>query len=127
MLTVKGLDSREWGTSRVRLHYSHRSGVQRYGLGKITNTETSKSVVAVILGHDDIQGIYMDYDTRDELGVSKGDTLAFDVASVRLPAKLWWYLTISDPLIRIPAWLAVWSIILGVAGICFGVASILGN
>ena len=120
-LLVKGLTSLEWGTTRIRLHTSHRNGVPRYGIAKVTNKATGKSVLAVLLGHDDDTSIFMDYDIREELGVKKSGTLDFEVASAWLPMRLYWYLTIKDPLIRIPAWLAFWSVLLGIAGIISGV------
>lgn len=125
-LTVARLSRREWGTSRVRLNKAHRNGVPRYGIAQITNNTTKKSAFAILLGHDDPSAIFMDYDMREELGVQKGDTLDFTVTSACLPKKVWWYLSINDPMVRIPAWLAFWSVILGVVGIGIGLYSVFG-
>jgi len=124
-LKVKGLEQREWGAMRVRLHKTHRNGIPRYGIAKIVNTANSKHVVAILLGHEDAGSVYLDYDARDSLDVAKGQKLQFTVSSTSLLRRLWWYLTINDPIIRIPAWLAVWSVVLGIAGIGLGLASIL--
>jgi hypothetical protein len=126
-LVVKGVERREWGALRVRLHHSHRDSISRYGIAKITNVDNGQAAVAIILGHDDTENIFMDYDTREALGVKKGETLDFSIEKACLPRSLWWYLTIKDPLVRIPAWLAVWSIVLGVAGIALGLASMYGS
>jgi hypothetical protein len=124
-LVVKGLDKREWGSSIVRLHYSYRDGIGRYGVARITNSATpSNHSDAVLLGYDDDKSIYMAYDTRKALGVKKGQKLDFELKELGWLEKVKWYLNTPDPRVYVPAWLAVWSIGLGAAGIIFGLFSL---
>ncbi|WP_155326476.1 hypothetical protein [Alkalilacustris brevis] len=124
-LEVKGLDRSEWGSSIVRLHQSHRSGIERYDVARITNTsDRSRSYDAVLLGHDDDSAIYMAFDTRQALGVKKNAQLDFELKALGWFDKLRWYLRTPDPRIFIPAWLAIWSVGLGVVGIVLGVVSL---
>jgi hypothetical protein len=126
-LEVKGLDRSEWGSSIVRMHHSHRSGIGRYGVARIANTsDPSKSYDAVLLGHDDVSAIYMAFDTRQALGVEKNESLSFELKALCWFSKLLWYLRTPDPRIYIPAWLAIWSVGLGVIGIVLGFISLFG-
>ena len=125
-LEVKGLDRSEWGSSIVRVHHSHRSGIGRYGVARITNiADRSKSYDAVLLGHDDDSAIYMAFDARQALGVDKSERLNFDLRALGWLGKMRWYLRTPDPRIYIPAWLAVWSVGLGAIGIVLGAISLL--
>ena len=124
-LEVKGLDRSEWGSSIVRMHKSYRSGIGRYGVARIINTaDRSKSCDAVLLGHEDDTAIYMAFDSRQTLGVEKNERLNFELKALGWFAKVCWYLRTPDPRIYIPAWLAVWSVGLGVIGIALGVISL---
>lgn len=123
-LEFKGLDRNEWGSSIVRMHHSHRSGIARYGVARIINTsDRSRSYDAVLLGHDDDSAIYMAFDTRQALGVEKNQPLNFELKALSWFGKLLWYVRTPDPRIYIPAWLAIWSVGLGVIGIVLGVIS----
>ncbi|WP_296427235.1 hypothetical protein [Yoonia sp.] len=125
-LNVKGLDRSEWGNSIVRLHQSHRSGIGRYGVARIINSaDRSRSCDAVLLGHDDENTIYMAFDTRQALGIDKGQRLSFELTELGWLGKLRWYLKTPDPRIYIPAWLAVWSVVLGLLGFLLGVVALL--
>ena len=125
-LEVKGLDRSEWGSSIVRMHQSHRSGIGRYGVARIINTsDRSRSYDAVLLGHDDDSAIYMAFDTRQALGVEKNEPLNFALKALGWFGKILCYVRTPDPRIYIPAWLAIWSVGLGVIGIVLGVISLL--
>lgn len=125
-LEVKGLDRTEWGSSIIRLHRSHRSGIGRYGVARIVNAaDPSRSCDAVLLGHDDETAIYMAFDARQSLGVNKGQRLSFELEELGWFGKLIWYLKTPDPRIYIPAWLAAWSVVLGLLGFLLGVISLL--
>ena len=125
-LSVKGLDSSEWGHSIIRLHYKHRRGIGRYGVARIINaSDRTRHCDVVLLGHDDETAIFMAYDNREALGVAKGEDLSFEVEELGLLRKLWWYLRTPDPRIYIPAWLAAWSVCLGVIGIVLAIISML--
>ena len=124
-LVVKGLDKREWGSSIVRLHHSHRDGIGRYGVARITNrADPSNRSDAVLLGHEDDKTIYMAYDTRKALGVEIDEKLDFELKELGWLKKVKWYLNTPDPRVYIPAWLAVWSVGLGAVGMIFGLLSL---
>ncbi len=125
-LDVKGLDRSEWGNSIVRLHHRHRNGIGRYGVARIVNAEDrSLSCDVVLLGHEDETAIYKAFDTRRALGVDKDQRLSLELTELGWFRKLRWYLKTPDPRIYIPAWLAVWSVGLGLLGFFLGVVSIL--
>ncbi len=66
----------------------------------------------------------MAFDTRQALGVKKNAQLDFELKALGWFDKLRWYLRTPDPRIFIPAWLAIWSVGLGVVGIVLGVVSL---
>lgn len=66
----------------------------------------------------------MAFDTRTALGVKKKGELNFSLSKVGFLKRVLWYLTNSNPMIHIPAWLAVWSVALGLIGTIIGVISI---
>lgn len=126
LLKVEGLNRSEWGGSIVRLHYSHRSGMGRYGVARIINKDNlSRSFDAVLLGHDDESAIYMDFDARQALGIEKGAQLNFRLRKLGCLGKLCWYLKAPDPRIYIPAWLAACSVGLGLIGVILGIIALL--
>ncbi|AMJ60954.1 hypothetical protein [Bosea sp. PAMC 26642] len=108
------------GRRRVRVHYKKRSGSSRHGIVVLT-AASGKSVLASVLGHElDQNLILMDYDVRAELGVSKGQKIELIIERAGLLGKLRWYLGNADPAVHIPAWIAIWSLFLGIAGIAIG-------
>jgi len=117
VLAVKRLPSTDAGRLIVRLHSSHRNGIRRYGIAKITNSENKLSILALVLGHDDKEAIFMPHDIRTAIGPNKGAQLSFDIAPVGLLGKLNWYVQSPDPAVHLPAWLAVFSVCLGVFGV----------
>ncbi len=124
-LLVKGLEKHEWGETSVRLNCCHREGIDRYGIAKIINSnEPKKNCLVVLLGHDDRNSVYMAYDTRTDLGVRNGEELDFLLEKAGFLEKMRWYITNRNPMIHIPALLAVWSVVLGSVGIIFGIISI---
>jgi hypothetical protein len=38
--------------------------------------------------------------------------------------QLYWYLCAKDPAVKVPAWLAFWSVFLGAAGLLLAIVSI---
>lgn len=123
-LIVKGLPDRDWGRQLVRLNCKHRIGIARYGIAKITNTENGMSVLCIVLGHKTKNAIYMAYDIRKELELKKNGELDFELEPVGWFGRLRWYVKSPDPAVYIPAWLAVWSVILGAAGLILGIVSL---
>lgn len=113
-LTIKPLPASDSGRQLVRVHRKYRSGVPRYGLGKLTDAASNKSVTVLFLGHDDEDAIYIPFDIRYDLGVQKNDFLEFKIGKIGWIKKLWWYLNTKDPAVYIPAWIAVFSVVLGI-------------
>lgn len=125
-LKVKGLEVREWGATIVRLNHTHRNGVKRWEIAKIINNEKSSlSSLVMLLGHDEKNAVFMAYDTRVELGVDEDIELDFSIEKAGLWDRFNWYTSNRDPMVRIPAKLAVLSFGLGVLGVLLGALSIL--
>lgn len=116
-LTVKALPSNDSGRLLVRVNKAYRAGIPRYGIAKLTNTENSKSVSVLVLGHDDDSAIFMPYDIREALCVEKGGNLNFAIKKVGWLGKIRWLLRTPDPAVHVPAWLALISVLLGGIGI----------
>jgi hypothetical protein len=123
-LPVRGLPRTDSGRLLVRLHKSHRDGINRYKIAKITNNENQKYLNVLILGHNCKDAIFMPYDIRTTLGVPEGGELDFDVKAVRLCGSLYWYVNAPDPAVRIPAQLTLIGIVIGVLGIVLGLISL---
>lgn len=110
----------------VRLNWDYRNGIDRYGIAKITNNKNGKSLLVLVLGHDDRRAIYMPYDIRRELGVEKGDRLVFSIEKVGRLGKLCWYVKVPDPAVHVPAWIALIGLIGTVVGLVDTVVGIFG-
>nr|WP_321461175.1 hypothetical protein [uncultured Cohaesibacter sp.] len=123
-LRVRGLPPNDSGRLLVRLNSKYRAGIPRYGIALITNQANKKSVKALVLGHDKQTAIYMPYDIRDALCVEKDGFLEFTIQKVGWVGKICWLLTTLDPAVRIPAWLALLSICLGVLGVALSLFSL---
>lgn len=78
-LEVKRLPTTDAGRLIVRLNISHRNDIPRYGVAKIENLENNQSILALVLGHDKKDAIFMPYDIRTALGVQKEDKLSFSI------------------------------------------------
>lgn len=124
-LKVKALPSGDTGRHLVRLNHEHRSGIARYGIARIANNENGRSLNVLLLGHDQLDAIFMPFDLREALGVAKGDELDFSISKVGLPGKMGWYVSSIDPAIHIPAWIAVIGLVLAILGIGVGILSIM--
>lgn len=120
-LPVKPLPSTDAGRLLVRLNERHREGIPRYGIAKIRNQMNGKTVVALMLGHDNEKAIFMPFDIRTRLGLEKGEKLNFSIAKVSTVGKAIWYLTTPDPSVHLPAWIAFLSLIVAVIGMVLAI------
>ena len=59
----------------------------------------------------------MDYDDRKALVVEPGERVEFEVKMAGLLGAAKWFLSVRDPHIRISAWLAAISLILGLVSL----------
>lgn len=121
ILPVKGLPSSDAGRLMVRLNHTHRSGVARYGIARITNNSKGMSLNVLLLGHDQADAIFMPYDIRKALDVDKGGSLDFSIKKLGWFGKLFWYVNSIDPAVYIPAWIAVLGLALAIIGIFIGI------
>jgi hypothetical protein len=104
------------GKDRVRLHWKRRLGHRRFVILKLSRD--GKTALVSALGHegneDDIQ---MDIDLRQRLAVEPGDSVRIAVSAAGWTGQLRWYLSATDPTVRVPAHLAVLSVAVGVIAI----------
>ncbi|PDT13398.1 hypothetical protein [Rhizobium sp. M1] len=59
----------------------------------------------------------MDIDLRDKLQVALDSAVEMKVSLASWHQQLRWYLNATDPAVRIPAWLGVWSFVVGLVSI----------
>ena len=121
----------DFGRDVVRMHWSHRPFATRYDIVRISHE--GKYVYAPILGlrGDEKRGIaHIGYDLRKRLGLpdeaTDGDRhFKLTIEKARLFGQLQWYLCTKDPAVKIPAWLAAWSLVLGALSLILSVVSML--
>ena len=107
----------------VRIHRQHQNGIGRHDVVKLTANENSCYVS--VLGTENEDVIEMDLDTRLALGVMFDQTYDFTLSRAGRLGQLRWYLNSNSPAVWIPAWLAVWSVLLGGAGAVLGLLGLL--
>lgn len=84
---------------------------------------SGRCAYAAVVGHQsDKSYIKIDYDLRAKMGVELDDVTDIEVTRCGIFGTLRWYLTVADPLVRIPASLAILS--LGLAVISLFIAII---
>lgn len=104
------------GRDRVRLHWKRRLGKRRFVILKLEHGARRALVSA--LGHEEGEDvIQMDIDLREKLGLAPNDKANISVSLASWRQQLCWYLNATDPAVRIPAWLGIWSFAIGVLSI----------
>lgn len=126
-LPVRGLQSSDAGRQLVRLNWDYRNGIDRYGIARLTNSQNGKSLLILVLGHDDPEAIYMPYDIRSKLGIAKGDRLNFSIDKAGWLGKLCWYVKVPDPAVHVPAWIALIGFVVGLIGTVVGIVGFLSK
>jgi len=125
-LPVAALPPGDDGRHLVRLNHKHRGrDIKRYGIAKLSNIDNGKSLIVLMLGHDRDDAIFMPYDIRTALGVTKGGKLDFKVEPGGFFSKLCWYVGSPDPAVHIPAWIAVTALGLTLTGAILALISLL--
>jgi len=82
--------------------------IKRFSVARIINEKDQSYWDAVLMGHDNENTIYMDFDARQALGVKKGQkNFEFKLKKLGFFCKIYWYLRTPDPRIHTPARLAV--------------------
>lgn len=124
--TLKVMRSSKTDASRliVRMNHDYRDGAGRWAVVRIRCADTSKTVLALALGHDTKNAIFLPYDVRSALKVEEGTSYNFQIAKVGWLGTIRWWLCSKDPAVRIPAWLAVWSVGLGAASLIIAIWSL---
>lgn len=111
--TVGRCPEKHTGQGRALINYKKRDRTKRFQIVRLTAPQ-GRCAYAAVVGHYDPEHIIkLDYDLRKTLGVEVAQELEIEVKKCRLLGILRWYLTVPDPLIRVPAYLALVSTILG--------------
>jgi hypothetical protein len=116
-LTVHEAQSIDVYKDIARLHRSARGKIDRGKLARISANGESKLLVIRGLGEEFKDQIMLDSVARSDLRVTEGKDYNFKIE----PAPWWyqvqWAIRSADPGTRIAAWLALWSIGVGVVGL----------
>jgi len=111
--TIGRCPEKHTGQGRALINYKKRDRTKRFQIVRLTAPQ-GRCAYAAVVGHYDPEYIIkLDYDLRKTLGVEVGQKVEIEVKKCRLLGILRWYLTVPDPLIRVPAYLALVSTILG--------------
>lgn len=111
--TVGKCPEKHAGQGRALVNYNRRDRTKRFQIVRLT-APRGRYAYAAIVGHNDPEHIIkLDYDLRKTLGVELDQRVEIEVKKCRLLGILRWYLTVPDPLIRVPAYLAMVSTCLG--------------
>jgi len=114
---------RDFGREVARMHWSHRSFATRYDIVRVIYNGNKVLVPILGLAGDENIGIArLGYDLRTRLGLPKeaigsGTEYNLTIEQTGLWGQLYWYLCAKDPAVKVPAWLAFWSVFLGTAGL----------
>jgi hypothetical protein len=109
---VKPAPREDIGKDRIRIHYTRRNGTQRFTIMQVTAGKNSR--LLCVMGHDgDKSEARMDMDLRSSFDKELEQKIELDMSPVGWSGKLRWYLFATDPAVHVPAWLGVWSFLIG--------------
>ncbi len=114
MLRVRGLTTGEDRSDLIRLHALDRDSevFPRWTVAKLTCNGRSRYVV--VLGQDTAPGsIELDFDHRQAFGVQKKETYEFELKKAGRIGQLKYLLQAHDPMLKLPTWIALFSLIAG--------------
>lgn len=117
LFIVKGCPEKHTGQGRALINYKKRDGTKRFQIVRLMAPGGLVAYAAVVGHYDDERVIKLDYDLRTTLGLKLEQEAEIEVRKCRLLGILRWYLTVPDPLVRVPAYLALLSTVLGVVSI----------
>lgn len=128
---IDGALKADFGREVARMHWSNRRFASRYDIVSIKHE--NKRILVPILGLDGEANrniARLGYDLRTRLGISSSDVsdgarINLTIEQVGWWGQLYWYLSTKDPAVKIPAWLAFWSVILGLGGFVLGLIGLL--
>jgi hypothetical protein len=102
----------------ARVHWSQRGSVRVGSIAKVCVDGKKTRHLAVRGLADDRKGeILLDHVTRDEMQLKEHDVHNFTFEPTTPWQKVTWACNATDPAARIAAWIAVWSFVIGVAGL----------
>lgn len=113
VFSVNRCPEKHTGQGRALINYKKRDGTKRFQIVRLMAPKGSVAYAAVVGHYDDEHIIKLDYDLRKTLGLELGQKAEIEVRKCRLLGILQWYLTVPDPLVRVPAYLALLSTVLG--------------
>lgn len=123
MFTIEKLPAEDLYRGRVRIDHTRRDGAKRFDIIKVTNGDKVAYVCA--MGHQLVADkLLIDFDTRELLGLRIGDQVELEVKKSGWLGNLVWYLKASDPVVRVPAWLTIWSFLLAFIGIVLSILAL---
>jgi hypothetical protein len=108
----------------VRVAKPFRDGIPNLTICRIS--VGAKSAVVLLRGWDadpKKPQIAIDEALRERLGIVKGESYDFVFQPMNRFGQFLWFLQASDPSIRLNSWLAMISLLLGLAGLAIGLAS----
>jgi hypothetical protein len=108
----------------VRLHRSHRQGINA---GQICRVSTNGlTVLAVARGSpsNDVNGIWLDDAMRSRLGLKEGATTDFKIAKASWYEEFTWLWRSSDPVNRTAGRLGIISLVLGLIALLLGLIAL---
>ncbi|MER8803767.1 hypothetical protein [Mesorhizobium sp. M0998] len=122
-LTVAKADFNEGGQDMVRINLLDRpQGISRHDIVRIE--ANSRSITAVVLGNDTVGEININIDLRNDLGVTLGKGYEFTIHKANWCGRWGWYANATNPAVRLPAHLSIWSFALGVISLLISVPSL---
>jgi len=124
---VKQAPENHVGNGRVLINFQRRDGAKRFEIVRVVAASGRQGFAAAVGHYDDPDIIMMDYDLRATLGVNVGETIPLEVTRCGVAGTLRWYLTVRDPIIRVPAVLGAISFFLGIISLLLTIPPLLGN
>ena len=110
---------------RVRIPVQFREGIREGQICKLTTGNRTKLVELRGAAGIDQPHIYMDFATRQKLGLQDGSVCDFEIRPVYWIGQIYWASRSSDPTVRTAAQLAVLSLVLAILSIVIAVAPLL--
>ncbi|MBL3576243.1 hypothetical protein JMK10_02945 [Rhodovulum sulfidophilum] len=120
----------DFGRQVARMHWSNRPFANRYDIVRISHKDNHIFVPVLGLGEDESGHIArLGYDLRRKLNLPKDATVKEERFNLTIEkagfwGQLYWYLSANDPAVKVPAWLAFWSVMLGLAGFLLAILSL---
>lgn len=97
----------------VRVHWEDRGGFKNGSIVAVTVNGKTRPLVMRGLNDDRKGQILFDFVLRDEFHLKNDQRYKFVFKSVNPFAQVGWACKHSDPGIRVAAWIAIWSAVVG--------------